>query len=103
MGNEASWKSLLDKFSKRLSNWKARLLSISGRLTLCKAVLRGLGVYLLSLFKVPTVVLDKLERMRRNFLAVGPTSLTKWPRSLEIRSLTVRKNFGLKLVVAING
>ncbi|KAJ9558649.1 LOW QUALITY PROTEIN: hypothetical protein OSB04_013263 [Centaurea solstitialis] len=55
------WKSLLEKFDKR------NTLSIGGRLTLCKSVLGGLGVYLFSLFKAPMKVISMLERLRKNF------------------------------------
>ena len=36
-------------------------------MTLCKSVLGGLGVYLLSLYKAPSTLLKKLEGMRRDF------------------------------------
>nr|GFC93766.1 RNA-directed DNA polymerase, eukaryota, reverse transcriptase zinc-binding domain protein [Tanacetum cinerariifolium] len=35
---------LIDRFKARLSGWKANLLSIGGRLTLIKSVLRSLGI-----------------------------------------------------------
>ena len=40
---------------------------MGGRLTLCKTVLGGLGVYLFSLFKAPTGVLKDLEKKRSHF------------------------------------
>ena len=40
---------------------------MGGRLTLCKAVLGGLGVYLFSLYKAPAKMIDKLEKIRRDF------------------------------------
>ncbi|GJY95939.1 hypothetical protein Tco_0512300, partial [Tanacetum coccineum] len=41
----SSWQILIDRFHKRLSSWKANMLSIGGRLTLIKAVLGSLGIY----------------------------------------------------------
>ncbi|KAJ9543996.1 LOW QUALITY PROTEIN: hypothetical protein OSB04_023703 [Centaurea solstitialis] len=64
---QESWSPLLKKFDSRLSNWKRKMLSIGGRLTLCKAVLGSLGVYLFSLFKVPSRVINELESKRRRF------------------------------------
>ncbi|KAJ9561660.1 hypothetical protein OSB04_006820, partial [Centaurea solstitialis] len=43
-------------------------ISVGGRLSLCKAVLGGLGGYYFSLFKAPSNVIKDLERKRRNFL-----------------------------------
>ncbi|GKE78021.1 hypothetical protein Tco_1544141, partial [Tanacetum coccineum] len=38
-----NWKRIIQKFEAKLSNWKAKLLSIGGRLSLIKAVLDYLG------------------------------------------------------------
>ncbi|KAJ9556808.1 hypothetical protein OSB04_011422 [Centaurea solstitialis] len=67
MSKKESWDSLYKKFESRLSIWKERMLSIGGRLTLCKAVLGSLGVYLFSLYKVPVGVLKDLEKLRSRF------------------------------------
>ncbi|GJZ71172.1 reverse transcriptase domain, reverse transcriptase zinc-binding domain protein [Tanacetum coccineum] len=61
------WIEVIYIFSKRLASWKANLLSIGGRLTLVKSVLRSLPLYLLSLFKAPEAIINKLESMRRQF------------------------------------
>ncbi|GJX33088.1 putative RNA-directed DNA polymerase, eukaryota, reverse transcriptase zinc-binding domain protein [Tanacetum coccineum] len=53
MNLTSSWNILVERFQKRLSSWKANLLSIGGRLTLIKAVLGSLGIYYLSIFKDP--------------------------------------------------
>ncbi|XP_071739491.1 uncharacterized protein [Rutidosis leptorrhynchoides] len=65
-----SWKSLVDRFHKKLSDWKANLHSIGGRLTLIKTVLGSLCIYYLSLFKCPEMVLHKRERLRVGFFSV---------------------------------
>nr|GEZ14506.1 RNA-directed DNA polymerase, eukaryota [Tanacetum cinerariifolium] len=62
-----NWKPLIDRFHSRLSSWKANLLSIGGRLTLIKSVLGSLGIYYLSIFKAPELVLKDLERSRASF------------------------------------
>ncbi|KAJ9551779.1 LOW QUALITY PROTEIN: hypothetical protein OSB04_015824 [Centaurea solstitialis] len=67
MKKKRAWKTLFDKFRNKLSNWKAKILSSGGRLTLCKTVLGSLGTYLFSLFKAPSGVLKELERLRRKF------------------------------------
>ncbi|GJY04134.1 RNA-directed DNA polymerase, eukaryota, reverse transcriptase zinc-binding domain protein [Tanacetum coccineum] len=47
------WTEVIDRLRDRLSSWKAKNLSISGRLTLVKSVLGSVPLYFLSLFKAP--------------------------------------------------
>ncbi|GJT44118.1 hypothetical protein Tco_0952833 [Tanacetum coccineum] len=62
-----AWNEVVNKFTRRLSSWKANILSIGGRLTLVKLVLGSLPLYYLSLFKAPTSVIFLLESIRRRF------------------------------------
>ncbi|GKC76819.1 hypothetical protein Tco_1127593, partial [Tanacetum coccineum] len=71
MNLTSSWNILVKHFQKRLSSWKANLLSIGGRLTLIKAVLESLSIYYLSIFKAPDVILKSLERLRSRFFLGG--------------------------------
>nr|GEW57943.1 putative reverse transcriptase domain-containing protein [Tanacetum cinerariifolium] len=64
-------KLLVDKFHSKLSSWKASLLSYGGRLTLLKTVLGSLGIYYVSLFKVPSTILNYLENLRASFFWGG--------------------------------
>ncbi|GJX99476.1 putative RNA-directed DNA polymerase, eukaryota, reverse transcriptase zinc-binding domain protein, partial [Tanacetum coccineum] len=67
----ANWNALIDKFQKRLSSWKSKSLSISGRLTLIRSFLGSLGVYYFSTFKSLLEVINKLEGLRRKFFWGG--------------------------------
>ncbi|GKG16024.1 hypothetical protein Tco_0358347, partial [Tanacetum coccineum] len=67
MSLTANWKTLVDKFYSKLSSWKINLLYFGGRLTLIKAVLGSLGIYYLSLFRVPEAILKTLEKSRASF------------------------------------
>nr|GFB87173.1 RNA-directed DNA polymerase, eukaryota [Tanacetum cinerariifolium] len=62
-----SWDDTVAKLVKRLSKWKLKTLSIGGRLTLLKSVLGSSPIYNMSLFKVPKLVLNTMESLRRNF------------------------------------
>nr|GEU34439.1 reverse transcriptase domain, reverse transcriptase zinc-binding domain protein [Tanacetum cinerariifolium] len=62
-----SWDPIYDKFSKRLSKWKASLISIGGRATLITSVLGAIGTYFFSLFPMPLLVNKKLESLRSKF------------------------------------
>ncbi|GJT68148.1 RNA-directed DNA polymerase, eukaryota, reverse transcriptase zinc-binding domain protein [Tanacetum coccineum] len=61
------WNAIIDRFRDKLSNWKAKNLSIGGRLTLVKSVLSSLPIYYLSLFKAPISIINSLEAIRCRF------------------------------------
>ena len=77
MSRCANWGILVDKFNKRLSNWKAKSLSFGGRLTLTKVVLGSRGVYYFSTFKAPKNIISKLESIRRKFFWGGSSDKNK--------------------------
>jgi len=61
------WKVIEDRFERKLSMWKSKLLSYGGRLTLINSVLSNLSVYMLSFFEIPKKVLKKLNHFRSRF------------------------------------
>lgn len=58
---------LIEKFTKRLTAWKAKTLTQAGRLVLIKSTLASLPVYYMSTCKVPNSVIIELNRLMRNF------------------------------------
>ena len=77
MNLASNWQPLVDKFKAKLSEWKAKLLSIGGRLCLCKSVLGSLGTYLFSLYKAPNKIINILESIRCKFLWGGSSDAKK--------------------------
>ncbi|XP_071727581.1 uncharacterized protein [Rutidosis leptorrhynchoides] len=67
----SSWKPDIDKFEKRLSDWRARSVSFGSRLTLVKSMLNSLPLYYFSLFRAQPCVLKKLESVRRSLFWGG--------------------------------
>ena len=67
MKRVAAWQPLIDKFSSKLSNWRATSLLAAGRLTICKSVLGSLGNHYFFFYLAPSKVLKKLESLRRIF------------------------------------
>ncbi|XP_071719242.1 uncharacterized protein [Rutidosis leptorrhynchoides] len=57
----SDWDPVIDKFKKRLSDWKMRTLSYGGRLVLLNSVLNSLPLYYFALFRAPPCVLKLLE------------------------------------------
>ncbi|GKC32259.1 putative RNA-directed DNA polymerase, eukaryota, reverse transcriptase zinc-binding domain protein [Tanacetum coccineum] len=71
MSRCSNWNAIIKKFSLKLSSWKARLLSVGGRLSLIKSVLGNLPTYYMSIYLMPVSVRNKLESMRNKFFIGG--------------------------------
>jgi hypothetical protein len=65
--SNADWKIIEEKFEKRLSCWKGKLLSYGGRLVLINFVLSSLAMFMLSFYEIPKTVLHKLDSYRSRF------------------------------------
>ncbi|KAJ0479839.1 putative RNA-directed DNA polymerase [Helianthus annuus] len=72
-----NWANIIEIFDKRLSLWRAKTLSMGGRLTLINSVLESLPIYYLSLYKAPVGVLKVLEAKMRKFLWAGSGNTSK--------------------------
>ena len=91
------WNPILEKFERKLAEWKKLYLSKGGRLILLKSTLSSLPIYFLSLFTIPTHVANKIEKLQRDFLwGDSKTHLIEWDKvcapiangGLGIRKLT---------------
>lgn len=60
--------NLEDKFRKKISSWRGRLLSFGGKITLIKSALTALPIHALSVVKPPKIYFKKLDRIMSNFL-----------------------------------
>jgi hypothetical protein len=58
---------IIDKIMKRISGWKGRLLSYGDRLTLLKACLTSIPIYLTSNIKFPKWVIKAINIQMANF------------------------------------
>jgi len=64
----AFWNGVVEKVQAKLSKWKGKCLSMAGRVCLIKSVLSSIPLFFMSLFKMPSGVVDRLVRIQRNFL-----------------------------------
>ncbi|KAE8670566.1 hypothetical protein F3Y22_tig00112124pilonHSYRG00037 [Hibiscus syriacus] len=71
------WDPIVQNFYKKLVGWKAHTLSIAGRLILLKIVLCSLPIYFMSLFKIPSSVIAKLNSIMASFLWGGGVEAKK--------------------------
>ncbi|GKB93516.1 putative RNA-directed DNA polymerase, eukaryota, reverse transcriptase zinc-binding domain protein [Tanacetum coccineum] len=76
MSRCAHWNPIIQRFSSKLAQWKARLLSVGGRLSLIKSVHGNLPAYCMSIYLMHVSIQKKLESMRNNFFIGG--LLFKW-------------------------
>jgi hypothetical protein len=76
--NNEDWKIIEEKFENRLSCWKGKLLSYGGRLVLINSVLNSLSMFMMSFFKVPKGVLQKLDFYRSRFFWQGDDHKKKY-------------------------
>ena len=96
------WNPIIEKMGKKFSSWKGLYLLKWGRLTSLKSTLSSLPTFFLSLFTIPLVVADRLERIQRNFLWGNSEEAFKYPLvawnkvcwPIEIGGLGMRR-FGL--------
>jgi hypothetical protein len=61
------WRMVEERFQKKLSSWKGKMLSSGGRLVLINSVLSSLPMYMMSFFRIPKGVLKKLDYYRSRF------------------------------------
>ena len=60
------WNPILEKFQCCLAGWKRMYLSKGGRSTLLKSTLSSLPNYYLSLFTIPSNVVNRIESLQRS-------------------------------------
>ena len=53
------WKMIDEKFEKKLSGWKGKLMSVGGHIVPINSVLTSLAMFVLSFFEVPRGVLER--------------------------------------------
>ena len=76
-------KRIEDRFEKKMSCWKGKLMSYGGRLILINSVLTSMPMFLLSFFEVPVGVRKRLDFYRSRFFSQGDElkikyRLAKW-------------------------
>ncbi|KAL4364121.1 hypothetical protein GQ457_04G022330 [Hibiscus cannabinus] len=74
---------LLDKIRARLQGWAANTLSIAGRITLAKAVLQAIPVYVMQSAWLPKRICGEIEKIIRRFVwgskdGKASVSLVSW-------------------------
>jgi hypothetical protein len=76
--SNANWKVIEDKFEKKLSCWKGKLLSYGSRLVLINSILSSLAMFMLSFYEVSKEKLHKLDFYRSIFFWQGDNHKRKY-------------------------
>ncbi|GJT45441.1 RNA-directed DNA polymerase, eukaryota [Tanacetum coccineum] len=99
-----SWDDTVDRVRNRLSKWKMKMLSSGGRLTLVKSVLGSMPIFHMSLFKVPSGILHKLESIRKHFFNGHEVSSRKisWVNWNKVISPKEKGGLGVSSLYALN-
>jgi hypothetical protein len=59
---------LIEKIKGRLAGWKAKQLSLAGRITLAKSVIQSIPVYPMMSMPIPKSCLNEIEKLQRSFI-----------------------------------
>ncbi|XP_074293566.1 uncharacterized protein LOC141620649 [Silene latifolia] len=89
---------LVEKVVLRIRGWGARKLSYAGRLVLVQAVLTQLHSFWARIFLIPVTVLDRIERICRNYLWGGSEQFHKIPNVAWEKICCDKKYGGLGIV-----
>nr|GFA47131.1 RNA-directed DNA polymerase, eukaryota, reverse transcriptase zinc-binding domain protein [Tanacetum cinerariifolium] len=104
MSRVDEWKEVIDKVQFRLSKWKMKALSIGGRFTLLRSVLGSIPLFYMSIFRVPSSVLHKLESLRSHFSnghEIGSRKAT-WVKWNTVLADKEKGGFGVSSFYALN-
>lgn len=66
--SKQSYAFVVDKVRKKLSGWKARTLSLAGRVTLAQSSIMSILGYVMQTSLIPIAVCDEVERLCRSFI-----------------------------------
>ena len=96
--NRMVWEPLINKFKAKLSKWNQKYLSMGGKVTLIKSILNALPIYLLSFFKIPQRIVDKLVSLQRTFMWGGNQHHNRisWVKWADICTPKIDGGLGIK-------
>nr|GEX52862.1 RNA-directed DNA polymerase, eukaryota, reverse transcriptase zinc-binding domain protein [Tanacetum cinerariifolium] len=98
------FEEVVEKVKTRLSKWKIKTLSIGGRFTLLKYVLGSIPIFHMSIFRVPSRVLQILESIRGRFFnghEIGSKKMS-WVKWNNVLTDKKRGGLGVSSLYALN-
>jgi hypothetical protein len=89
------WLPLFEKNAKRLDVWKGSSMSIAGRSTLISSSLNNAPIYHMSIYPLPKIVTNELDKVRRTFFWQGAHSKRKYHLVRWVKICKSKKKGGL--------
>nr|GFA02069.1 RNA-directed DNA polymerase, eukaryota, reverse transcriptase zinc-binding domain protein [Tanacetum cinerariifolium] len=102
MSRVKEWNEVVDKVVSRLSRWKMKTLSIGGRLTLLKSVLGSILIFHMSIYRVPSRVLQQLESIRNRFFNGNDNKKATWIKWSNVLADKAKWRLGVSTLYALN-
>lgn len=62
------FRGLINRITKKLKDWKSKTLSQAGKLALVKSVAQSIPTYLMTCFKIPSGVIQRLHSVIARFI-----------------------------------
>jgi hypothetical protein len=84
---------VVDKIMKKIAGWKGRLLSFGARLTLLKACLASIPIYLMSIIKLPKWAIETINSQMAKFFWNDKEEKHRYHLS-NIQSICLKKDRG---------
>jgi hypothetical protein len=84
---------IIDRMQTKLTGWKAKLLSMAGRVILTQAVTSAIPSYVMQGIMLPAKILNSIDRVNRNFIW-GSSDLNKKLHLVSWRKITRPKSEG---------
>lgn len=69
---------LIDSISGRIRDWTSSSLSYAGRLELISSVIQGIEAFWLHAFPLPSMIIDRINKLCRSFLWAGGRAKVAW-------------------------
>ncbi|CAN1164267.1 Putative ribonuclease H protein At1g65750 [Linum perenne] len=63
-----TYQGIVDRIEQKLTGWKAKSLSLAGRVTLAQSVLTSIPAYVMQTAVIPVTTCDAIDRQIRNFV-----------------------------------
>jgi len=89
----AKFQDVITRVENRLAGWKAKCLSLAGRLTLIQSTITAIPAYVMQSARLPRSVCDMLDKRIRRFLW-GGTSLARKPHLVAWETVIKDKETG---------
>ena len=66
--NKRAYNIIINKLHDRLANWKAKTLSLAGRLTLINPIISAIPTYIMQSALLPHHICKEIDKTNKNFL-----------------------------------